>query len=193
MLLGGLLLASPRRATGPAFWLAAPLLAWLPLHALLGFQPWERYLLPLVPVSALALAMGEGRGGVAGRGLAIALLLLAPAAAIALQIEPQGNGWQGIAEMGRTVEALPAAATVYYLGAGRPLAWYAADATAALRWAGPDGRTLRADLAIPAPQPRYLVARRADPLPPAVAGWAVAAEAGFFYLLAEPLAGLTPP
>ncbi|MBA3533946.1 MAG: glycosyltransferase family 39 protein [Ardenticatenales bacterium] len=59
LLLGGLAALSRVRARPferPQPWtllLALMLVGWVPLHILLGMQPWERYLLPLIPIAAL--------------------------------------------------------------------------------------------------------------------------------------------
>ena len=123
--------------------LALTLLLWLPIHILLGFQPWERYLLPLVPVAALLLTANDTSypffpdfaGQVSLNPCSISLLLI-PALIVPFGLEPHDGRWEGIAEIGATIEELPPQAIVYYLDVGRPLAWYAADAEAKLQWVG---------------------------------------------------------
>lgn len=229
---GGMLLLFAREAGTTrrplARWegaLLLTLLGWLPLHQLLGFQPWERYLLPLVPLLALLLAgrLPLPTFGVPVRGLrrpspdlarpvrpALGLhpdpaqalsypplrsslllllvglfLLFMPALAQQARLAPHDGRWEGIAAMGARIEALPASATLFYLDAGRPLAWYAAGARASLQWGGPDRASLQARLAESACGPRYLLLRQADATAFEPSGWLTVDRAGSFVLLKE--------
>lgn len=110
--------------------------AWLPLHLLLGFQPWPRYLLPLVPLVALLGARLWKQIGRRSALTLISLLFLGPLLTIYLNVEPHDTAWNGIGGIGSEIERLPAGAVVYYTREGRPLAWYAAESRAELRWAG---------------------------------------------------------
>lgn len=208
--------------------LGGTMLLWVPAHMLLGFQPWERYLLPLVPLAALlwaeamplrALGLSPPRPRVAPptgatvrlappsvpavsmtplrRGrvrypsprlyllgmLAGAFILLMPTFAPHYDLEPHDGAWEGIAALGQFIEGLPEESVVYYVDLGRPLAWYAADARAALQWAGADVHALRATLARPEPRPRFLAVRAATPLPPELTGQPVVYENPFFRVL----------
>ncbi len=119
--------------------LLATVLLWVPLHILLGFQAWERYVLPLVPLVALLLSPRLSALSPLFRRWRYSLLLvgfLTPLLVAPLQFAPQDRRWESIDAMGAVIEALPPTAEVWYADMGRPLAWYAADATAALRWGG---------------------------------------------------------
>ncbi len=174
--------------------LLATVLLWLPAHALLGVQPWPRYLLPLVPLLALWLATTLPPR--AGRGIAPIVLLTASALLVPvlvprLALEPHDGRWEGIAEMGALVEALPNDATLFYEDAGRPLAWYAADARATLVWAGEGWQRLPALLQGASTGPRFLLAR-VGAVPAAARGATVVARAGGFVLwqVEQGLAGI---
>jgi 4-amino-4-deoxy-L-arabinose transferase-like glycosyltransferase len=154
--------------------LALTLLLWVPAHLLLGFQPWERYLLPLVPVAALLvtdlLPLASNGAGLKRPVPLLAILvllatLLAPASVGVARLEPHDGGWQGISEIGEAIEALPPGATVFYTDMGRPLAWYAADAEATLLWGGDDGAAVVGRLADYEGCPCYLATRLDEPLP----------------------------
>lgn len=143
----------------------ATLALFLPLHLLLGFQPWDRYLLPL----AALLAVGAGwRLARPARAALLAALLALPltvwTAAGGTGLGGRDGRWEGIAVLGEAVRALPPEATVLYTDAGRPLAFYAHGSRATLRWA-PDVSALRA-VAAGAAGPIF-VAARASALPPA--------------------------
>jgi 4-amino-4-deoxy-L-arabinose transferase-like glycosyltransferase len=203
--------------------LALTLLLWVPTHLLLGFQPWERYLLPLVPVAALLVTdllplvpdiqgrtgigrgiVVEGRQGLRSapppatsfatplRGvprvsatiLVLLAILLAPASIKVARLEPHDGGWQGIAEIGEAIEALPPEATVFYKDMGRPLAWYAADAEATLLWGGDDGEAVAERLAEYEGCPCYLAMRLDEPLPATLKVARTIHQSGNFRLIA---------
>jgi hypothetical protein len=166
-------------------------LVWVPVLALVGFQPWPRYLLPLVPLLALTVIPVHGDDKPVPSRVALLpvlalALLLGPAGALWLRIEPHDGRWEGFSEIAIAIEQLPAGAIVYYRDVGRPLAWYAADARATLLWAGPEWTSLDEAVAAPTPAPRHLILTTGDPIPPAAAGWRVTAQTKHFLLLSEP-------
>ncbi|MCZ7575098.1 MAG: glycosyltransferase family 39 protein [Ardenticatenaceae bacterium] len=134
------------------------LVLFLPLHVLLGFQPWDRYLLPLAALLAVGAGWWLSRPA---RAALVAALLALP---LTLWTAAGGTGlggrdgrWVGIAALGAAVRALPPGTTVLYTDVGRPLAFYARGARATLRWA-PDAQALAA-LAGEAPGPVFIAAR----------------------------------
>jgi 4-amino-4-deoxy-L-arabinose transferase-like glycosyltransferase len=187
----------PSVARHPAVYLLlATLLLWIPLHALLGFQPWDRYLLPLVPVIVLLLVelvpcWLPRLSGAPLRALPIGLLALgmvlgAPQFARYAGLGAQDGRWVGIAEMGAVVESLPQDSVLIYLTTGRQLAWYAADTPASLVWGGEDEATLETLLGFLGRRRGYVLVREGDPLPGSLAGWQLVERWGQFLLLANP-------
>lgn len=151
--------------------LLATLLLWGPVHLILGFQPWPRYLLPMVLL--FALWASARRGVRRGMILALPLLLAMPLTLQPLALAPHDGRWEGIEEIAVAINALPAGTTLYYREMGRPLAWYARDARAELRWLGADG-------ALPEGSAEsYVVLRAAEGGP---RGGRLVAEAGQFRL-----------
>lgn len=184
-------------------------LLWVPVHIVLGFQPWERYLLPMVPLVALLLTEfmprldkpQDAEGGVANggggfrnpplQGLAVGIVLfvmtfaimVAPSLVERARLEPHDGGWQGIGEIGEAIEALPAGATVFYTDMGRPLAWYTADARADVLWGGENTEAVAERLRADPVCPCYLAVRASTPLPDMMKR-EVVAQSGHFLLLA---------
>lgn len=124
----------------PVGWI---IVLWIPVHFLLGFQPWERYLLPLVVLVGIWLSpRTSGRHvqeATANPYLLLPLyllILIAPRLPSPLRFAPQDGRWNGIREVGAFVETLPPETDVWYRSIGRPLAWYGADTPATLQWAG---------------------------------------------------------
>ncbi len=107
-------------------------LGWIPLHALLGFQPWDRYLLPLaVLVAWLAGETGPRHriwGAVAVNAGLLLLLLLVPHPMLA----GRDGRWDGIEEMAALLKQTNG--PVYHREIGRPLAFYAPELGARLVW-----------------------------------------------------------
>jgi len=183
--------------------LAVTSILWVPTHLLLGFQPWERYLLPLVPIMALFFALHDAAishaakneshsraflarfgGGLAKRGGAFvygSVLLCVPFLIQPFQLEPHDGRWEGIREIGAIIETLPREAVVYYFETGRPLAWYAANAKASLIWAESDHHLLPSQ----SNQPSYLVIRITHTLPATLTNKSPSgvAQSGHFRLL----------
>ena len=176
--------------------LAATLVLWVPVHLLLGFQPWERYLLPLVPSMALFFALYYARISQNAKNEAhwphffdgnnnyITLtfgcaLLCVPFLIEPLQLEPHDARWEGIREIGAIIEMLPREATVYYFETGRPLAWYAANTKADLIWAesNPYFHPSQAN------QPSYLVTRLTRSLPATLTNWSPISQSGHFRII----------
>ncbi len=159
------------------------ILLWIPVHGLLGFQPWERYLLPLLVMVAIRLAPSQEKKptpGTRNKALALRLvplallILIAPFLVAPLQFAPQDGRWNGIRTIGAAVEALPRGTELWYGDMGRPLAWYGANTVAELKWAGAGWQ------AFPGCSPRRTIAaRRDEPLPP---GLELIAEDGDFGL-----------
>ncbi|MGB0386448.1 MAG: ArnT family glycosyltransferase [Ardenticatenaceae bacterium] len=157
-------------------------LLWIPAHMVLGFQAWERYLLPLVPIMALFFALKEAKLDRKGKLIHYwCFILLVPLLIQPFELEPHDGRWQGIAEMGRAIEKLPREAVVYYFDAGRPLAWYAADAQATLLWVqlDQDDEPISWDK----DQPSYIVLRTTDFWPATFANWYTVKQSGHFHLL----------
>lgn len=163
------------------------ILLWIPVHVLLGFQPWERYLLPLVALVAVQLApKQETDEGKASKSPLSALhsplffllspfsflIMLAPILVAPLQFAPQDGRWNGIREVGAVVETLPLGTEVWYGAIGRPLAWYAAEANAELKWAGVAWQAFPG-----CATGRYIAARQDEPFP---TGLELIAEHGDF-------------
>lgn len=114
--------ARPRR-TQPLTWLAV---AWIPLHIVLGFQPWDRYLLPLAPMLAwlgAELVSRRARVSILGLNVGLSLLLLTQPAP---GLGGRDGRWFGVETL---AARLPDDAPVYHHVLGRPLAYYAPDAT----------------------------------------------------------------
>ncbi len=111
------------RTRQPLTWLA---LAWIPMHMALGFQPWDRYLLPLAPMLAwLGAEMGSRRVRTLTLALNVGLSLLLlthPAPGLG----GRDGRWFGIETL---AARLPDDAPLYHHVLGRPLAYYAPDAT----------------------------------------------------------------
>lgn len=119
---GATWLAVPPRYKRPLAWLV---LAWIPMHLLLGFQPWDRYLLPLAPLLAWLGADINARRArllMLGGNIALALVLLAHPTP---ELAGRDGRWQGI----ETLAARLPNAPVYHRTLGRPLAYYAPNAT----------------------------------------------------------------
>lgn len=105
---------------------------WIPVHALAGFQPWDRYLLPLAALVAWLAAEAGPHHRVAVTvtvNLAlIVLLLLVPRPLLAGR-DGRWNGIEEVAMQLRKTEGL-----VYHHEMGRPLAFYAPDLENRLVW-----------------------------------------------------------
>lgn len=173
---------------------------WVPAHLLLGFQPWERYLLPLVPMMALFLAFCYssihqdliGKSGLKSllaslfqhkhvTIICMVMLLCVPFFIKKFKIEPHDGRWEGIREIGAIIERLPDDATIYYFDTGRPLAWYAANVKATLVWVKPDFYFS----SLEANKPFYLVMRITRPLPITLTNRAISLvnKSGNFHIL----------
>lgn len=151
----------PNRRSYGVLW--GTLVLALPVHLLLGFQPWDRYLLPLAALLAVAAGWRLPRPERAALVAALlALPLVQGTAAGATGLGGRDGRWAGIAALGAAVRVLPPDATVLYTDVGRPLAFYAYGTRAMLRWA-PDAHALAA-LADEAAGPVFLAAR-AETLP----------------------------
>ncbi|HYN89165.1 MAG TPA: glycosyltransferase family 39 protein [Ardenticatenaceae bacterium] len=148
--------APPGRVEGV---LAATMLLFVPVHLLLGLQPWDRYLLPL---AALLAIVGGWRLVESARPAVVAALLALPLVWLTslgrTELGGRDGRWAGVAELGAALHTLPAEATVLYEELGRPLAFYAHGASARLVWA-PDGPTVARALAA-SPGQVYVAVRR---------------------------------
>ncbi len=180
--------------------LAITSILWVPVHLLLGFQPWERYLLPLVPTMALFLTfcyssinqdfIDTNRLNPFSISIfqhknvtviCVVILLCVPFFIEKFKIEPHDGRWEGIREIGAVIERLPDDATIYYFDTGRPLAWYAANAKATLVWVKPGFHFS----SLEANKPLYLVMRITRPLPITLTNRAISLvnKSGNFHIL----------
>lgn len=139
------------------------LLLFVPLHQLLGIQPWDRYLLPMAALLALWLGRRLARPEMAALlAVLLALPIVGWTAAEGSGLGGRDGRWGGIEALGAAVRALPPETTVLTVSLERPLAFYAhprpivweESLAAARAWAGGH------------PGPVLLAVRR-DELPPA--------------------------
>lgn len=123
-----------RRRTRRILLVAGIVLAWIPVHIVLGFQPWDRYLLPLAPLLAWCAAEGLPakylRLLVVGNALLLVVLLVTPAPGLA----GRDGRWTGIIEMSSVLYELPNDTPIYHRELGRPLAFYAPETREQLQW-----------------------------------------------------------
>lgn len=113
---------------------AALILLWIPIHVLLGLQPWDRYLLPLAPLlawlAAERLPMRHAGVLVVGNFAIVLVLLLTPTPGLA----GRDGRWIGIEDMAAYLHTLPDDAVIYHREMGRPLAFYAPALKNRLVW-----------------------------------------------------------
>jgi hypothetical protein len=170
-----------RRAGQEAGWCPAPgavdrILAgygaaYLLLHWLVGFQVWDRYLLPLVPLAALLAAralvvLGDAiraprwrRVYAAGLGLVLVLALTGPARQAAHSRLPFGGdhgAYDGIDELAAALRAeAPPGSVLYHHWLGYHYRFYLYGAPLREHWY-PDLADLVRDATVYRREPRYL-------------------------------------
>jgi 4-amino-4-deoxy-L-arabinose transferase-like glycosyltransferase len=152
-------------------------LGYLALHWLLGFQVWDRYLLPLVPIVALLVAralvefarplvrtpgvdqQGEMRARVAAAGLVFVLGVAGPlvlAAGSNLPVGGDHGAYDGIEALASAIRAeAPAGAVLYHHWLGYHYRFYLYGAPLRFHWY-PDAQDLAADATIYRREPRYI-------------------------------------
>ena len=123
---------APARAPAEFNAVRALLVAWVPLHAALGFQPWDRYLLPLAPLIAwMAGETAPSHRLVTALAVNGGLLLLLFSLPHPLLAGRDGR-WEGIEEMATLLKAVPG--PIYHREMGRPFAFYAPELDDRLVW-----------------------------------------------------------
>lgn len=125
-------------------------LAFLAIHVAIGFQPWDRYLLPLAPFVALLGARGvmlvltsAARANASVSGWALAALLAVTVGwggvAAALGRFPVGSdhgAYAGVSTLAARLEELPTGDALYYHSLGWHYDFYLFDAPLERRWWG---------------------------------------------------------
>lgn len=155
-------------------------LGFLLLHWLLSIRPWDRYLLPLAPLTALLLARGllllsawltgnAHRLALAGLGLLLFGALSGPAGAAAWGRLPIGGDHGAYVGLERAAAwaqgALPTDATLYHTDLGWHLAYYLFDGGPEARWYV-DASALAEDVARQG-RPAYVIFSPRDAVPEA--------------------------
>ncbi len=137
----------------PFSWLIGGfVVAYFVVHIVVSFQPWDRYLLPVLPLicvlagraASRALAAVRRELGQVGAGLAVAAAAAAllwgaslgtsPRAAERLPVGSDIGAYRGVAEAARYLAGQPAGATVYYDRIGWHLGFYLYDAPVTRSW-----------------------------------------------------------
>jgi hypothetical protein len=127
-------------------------LAYFAVHIVVSFQPWDRYLLPVLPLICVLAGRGASRAlaavrrgwGKVGAGLAVAAAAAALLWGASLGTSPRADerlpvgsdigAYRGVAEAARYLAGQPAGATVYYDRIGWHLGFYLYDAPVTRSW-----------------------------------------------------------
>lgn len=130
------------------FLLAGYVLCYLVIHLIFSFQPWDRYLLPVLPL----LCILAGRGLVDGwsmlrrypavgaakwaPALLVPILVYAASLGVTAQIPVGSNirAYEGVAEAAHFIAQQPAGTTVYYGRLGWHLGYYLYDLPIERSW-----------------------------------------------------------